>query len=129
MISIWSDNIVTNVFNYDSEMQNSLNYMMSMNFDGGVRFNFSTPGSAITSPILTLTHLIYCKTNSSFTSYSITYLTFSFISSSNSFYNSFSIFFYHLFYFLFQFQHFYYHPYNFDGDIQYNYNTQGYYYN
>lgn len=39
----------TNKFNYDSEMQNSLNHMMNMNFDGGIRFNFSTPGSTITS--------------------------------------------------------------------------------
>ena len=76
MISIWSDNIVTNVFNYDSEMWNRLNCMMSMNFDGGVKFNFSTPGSTITSLPFTLTHLIYHKTNSSFTSY----LTFSSIS-------------------------------------------------
>ena len=64
MISIWSDNIVTNVFNYDSEMRNYLNYMMSKNFDGGVKFNFSTPGSTITSLSLTLTYSIYHKTNS-----------------------------------------------------------------
>ena len=56
MISIWSDNIVTNVFNYDSEMRNCLNYMMSKNFDGGIKFNFSTPGSTITSPSLTLSY-------------------------------------------------------------------------
>lgn len=48
----------TNNFNYDSEMRNSLNCMMSKNFDGGVKFNFSTPGSTITSPTYTLLYSI-----------------------------------------------------------------------
>lgn len=48
-----------NKFNYDSEMGNSLNYMMSMNFDGGVKLNFSTPGSTITSLPYTLTYFIF----------------------------------------------------------------------
>ena len=49
----------TNKFNYDSEMRNSLNCMTNKNFDGGIRFDFSTPGSTITSLTYTSSYSIF----------------------------------------------------------------------
>lgn len=59
-------------------MWNCLNYMMSMNFDGGIKFNFSTPGSTITSLSLTLSYYtplipyFYSIISILYSSYSIT---------------------------------------------------------
>lgn len=84
--------------------ENRSYWMSCMNFDGGVKFNFSTPGSTITSLSLILPYSIYYKTNSFsitksilssipllpsfFTYYSNFHSSLYFTSSTNSFYNS-----------------------------------------
>lgn len=91
-------------------MQNNLNCTMTINFGGGIRFNFSTPGSTITS--LTLTSSYYTPfilyfysiisilySPYSFTSYPIFFVIFIFITSLplTSTYSKFNIFTYTLF--------------------------------
>lgn len=120
----------TNKFNYDSEMRNSLNCMMSKNLGGESSSTLVPPGSTITSLTLTLT---YSKFNT-FISPSISISIFTFIltfSSSSSSFSTLNLTFtfiishYIIIIILFIFNNVFTTS---TGAIQHNYNTQGYNY-